>query len=509
MEKAAPFMTGLKFSVGKYLTCFPLNILILGFVYAATFPLTKRFLRNFDAAAFRFDMGHLYESQVPRGVKEWSTALQIQQDFPNSMGVLMPMLIIATSQHAAENATAMQSALPTPTFNVTTSALDLNVNTQNFFNENCQMINTLIRTTKGTTYPLKAQDFLSLTVTGENADGTVGCMDLWKVNVVHENWLVRHVFLQHVSQLFDVGWEAMVSKHNHAMMSMVFPTVDPFGASAFELALSIRQTLKELSYESRSDAAGAQGEPGVSYLLFSAGTAVMDLIALTATALPKAFLACVSITFSLVAFKFGAMFLPVRSVLTVLIPLSWAYGAALYVYEDGYLAWTTIPCLCPTGKAGLDWVVPVFTLTFLVGLALDYDVFLFERVKEFRMEGFGDREAIQLGLAANGGTIMCAGAIMAFSFGGSTMLGSLPNMNQMGFCMVFSITVDTFMVRTIVVPALLSLSPCLNYFPSKTPKPKFLWLAEGLDPLEDLCDKDLDDDDKTDDESEDVDTESE
>ena len=33
-----------------------------------------------------------------------------------------------------------------------------------------------------------------------------------------------------------------------------------------------------------------------------------------------------------------------------------------------------------------DWTVPVFSLTFLIGLALDYDFFLFERVFEFRLE---------------------------------------------------------------------------------------------------------------------------
>merc|ERR1712187_904388 len=92
------------------------------------------------------------------------------------------------------------------------------------------------------------------------------------------------------------------------------------------------------------------------------------------------------------------------------------YGMALYVYEEGVLAWLNIPALSPTGDAGLDWSVPVFTLTFLVGLALDYDVFLFERVREFREEGFGDRESIQLGLAATGGTISSAGIIMAFTF---------------------------------------------------------------------------------------------
>merc|ERR1712203_1326600 len=97
----------------------------------------------------------------------------------------------------------------------------------------------------------------------------------------------------------------------------------------------------------------------------------------------------------------------------------------------------------------------------------------------FREEGFGNREAIQLGLAATGGTISCAGLIMALSFGGATLIGSVPVTNQMGFIFVFSITVVTFIVRSILVPALLSLQGGLTYWPTKMPDPRYEWLNDG------------------------------
>merc|ERR1712039_574055 len=127
------------------------------------------------------------------------------------------------------------------------------------------------------------------------------------------------------------------------------------------------------------------------------------------------------------------------------------------------------------GDSGIDWTVPLFTLTFIVGLAFDYEIFLIERVREFREEGFGDREAIQLGLAATGTTISSAGMIMAFTFV-AELLGSIPVTNQMGFVLVFSIVVDTFVVRSILVPAMLSLVPCTNFFPLVMPEPRFVWL---------------------------------
>merc|ERR1719343_1216887 len=101
---------------------------------------------------------------------------------------------------------------------------------------------------------------------------------------------------------------------------------------------------------------------------------------------------------------------------------------------------------------------------------MDYEIFLLERIREFREEGFGDRESIQLGLSATGNTITCAGLIMALTFA-AQLLGSIPTTNQLGFVLVFSIVVDTFVVRTILVPAMLSLVPCTNYFPMKMPEP--------------------------------------
>merc|ERR1719396_223856 len=123
----------------------------------------------------------------------------------------------------------------------------------------------------------------------------------------------------------------------------------------------------------------------------------------------------------------------------------------------------------------MDWTVPMFTLTFMMGLALDYEIFLFERVLEFREEGFGDRESIQLGLAATGSTISSAGMIMALTFS-AQLLGSIPVTNQMGFILVFSIVVDTFVVRSILVPAALSIVPGANWWPSKMPPARFTWL---------------------------------
>ena len=57
----------------------------------------------------------------------------------------------------------------------------------------------------------------------------------------------------------------------------------------------------------------------------------------------------------------------------------------------------------------LYWLTPVMTFSILVGLALDYDLFLFTRVKEYRHQGYTNRAAIIKGVDKTGGIITAAG----------------------------------------------------------------------------------------------------
>ena len=76
--------------------------------------------------------------------------------------------------------------------------------------------------------------------------------------------------------------------------------------------------------------------------------------------------------------------------------------------------WTGIQALQPSP---IFWGNLPVTCTVLLGLALDYDVFLFTRVAEFRFRGHSNRDSVQGALEASGPTITTAGIIMAIAFG--------------------------------------------------------------------------------------------
>merc|ERR1712190_70070 len=133
------------------------------------------------------------------------------------------------------------------------------------------------------------------------------------------------------------------------------------------------------------------------------------------------------------------------------------------------MGWTQIPSLQSQG--GLVWINGVSCVFMLIGFALDYDIFLFSRIYADRRNGVfkEDRVAIVHAVAKTGPVITTAGVIMALAFSGMVVQSSNPFLSQMGFTMIFGILMDTFVVRTLLVPAFLSMAGNYNWWPGKMP----------------------------------------
>ena len=93
------------------------------------------------------------------------------------------------------------------------------------------------------------------------------------------------------------------------------------------------------------------------------------------------------------------------------------------------------------------------SFSILVGLALDYDIFLMSRVVEFRKLGWSDRASVCLAIEKTGSIITAAGVIMSVSFAG-LLLPKSTVLNQYGFSLFVGVVLDTFIVRTVVVPVI-------------------------------------------------------
>jgi putative drug exporter of the RND superfamily len=116
------------------------------------------------------------------------------------------------------------------------------------------------------------------------------------------------------------------------------------------------------------------------------------------------------------------------------------------------------------GDAGVDTSMPTYGFIFLVALGTDYTIFLMSRVRE-EARSVGTREGVLRALAATGPVITSAGVILAGTF---AVLMTLPVtfVFDIGFIVAVGILLDTFIVRTIMVPALVELLGDRIWWPS-------------------------------------------
>ena len=124
------------------------------------------------------------------------------------------------------------------------------------------------------------------------------------------------------------------------------------------------------------------------------------------------------------------------------------------------------------GFKGTDASFPLFAFVFLVALGIDYNIFLMTRVRE-EAQKIGTKAGVIKGLTVTGGVITSAGIVLAATFG---VLGVLPLvfLAELGFAVAFGVLLDTIVVRSLLVPALVRILGKKIWWPSNLSK-------QGLD----------------------------
>ncbi|HEU4421897.1 MAG TPA: MMPL family transporter [Pilimelia sp.] len=147
-----------------------------------------------------------------------------------------------------------------------------------------------------------------------------------------------------------------------------------------------------------------------------------------------------AVVFVILALLLRAVVAPLLLTATVILSFLATLGVSGVVFHD------------LIGFAGADSSFPLFAFVFLVALGIDYNIFLMTRVRE-EVAVRGHRAGTLAGLTLTGGVITSAGIVLAATFAALAVL-PLVVLVELAFAVAFGVLLDTFLVRSLLVPAL-------------------------------------------------------
>jgi RND superfamily putative drug exporter len=200
---------------------------------------------------------------------------------------------------------------------------------------------------------------------------------------------------------------------------------DPYSPEALDLVVPMRDAAQQAGGEETL----VGGPSAIAYDLNEAATRDLWL-------LPPIVLLVILV---IIGFLLRAIIAPLLLVGTVIVSFLASLGASVLIFNYIF------------DFPGQDPSLPLFGFIFLVALGVDYNIFLMARVRE-EAERHGTREGMIRGLAVTGAVITSAGIVLAGTF---SVLAVLPlvSLTQIGFLVAFGVLLDTFIVRSILLPA--------------------------------------------------------
>ena len=223
---------------------------------------------------------------------------------------------------------------------------------------------------------------------------------------------------------------------------------DPYSSEAIDLVPELRDVARQAGGEDTL----VGGPTAITYDLNQAATRDLKV-------LPPIVLLVILVIIGLLL---RAIVAPLLLVGTVIVSFLASLGASILIFNYVF------------DFPGQDPSLPLFGFIFLVALGVDYNIFLMARVREESVK-HGTREGMIRGLAVTGAVITSAGIVLAGTF---SVLAVLPlvSLTEIGFLVAFGVLLDTFIVRSILLPATVMELDRRIWWPSS------LWHRENEDP---------------------------
>jgi RND superfamily putative drug exporter len=215
------------------------------------------------------------------------------------------------------------------------------------------------------------------------------------------------------------------------------------------------------------------GPAGEHVLIGGLSADTVDLLGSIKHHLPWMAGIIVAVMLVLLFLAFGSLVLPVKAVAMNLLSISASFGVITWIFADGHLE----GLLDYRSTGFLDATQPIFMLAILVGLSMDYEVFLLSRVREQWDATHDNTRSVAVGLQKTGRIITSAALLLAVVIGAFSTSG-IVFMKMIGVGMLVALLVDATIVRALLVPATMKLLGRWNWW---APGPlRRLWERYGI-----------------------------
>ncbi len=241
----------------------------------------------------------------------------------------------------------------------------------------------------------------------------------------------------------------VVSKDGSAARLVVILSDDPLGPSGIDTLRHIEATMPGLLQR-----AGLTGVRAA----YAGDTALADdAIRMTLSDLVRVAIAVLIISFALLAIFLRGLIAPLYLLGASVLALAASLGLTVFVFQD------------LLGYSQITYYVPFAAAVLLVSLGSDYNIFVVGRIwEEARVRPLRDAIAVAGPRAAR--TITIAGVVLAASFAVLALV-PLVQFREFAFVMAVGILIDSFLVRSMLVPSLITVFGRTSWWPGRGPKP--------------------------------------
>jgi RND superfamily putative drug exporter len=229
---------------------------------------------------------------------------------------------------------------------------------------------------------------------------------------------------------------ASIGRDNRTALVTVYFVEEPFTPNSLNTASQIRSTITNLQ---STDTSLAQD----TILVGGASASTLDFSNDIIGQFNTMRVLTVAAIFIVLLLVLGSYPLAITGILSIGLSITWAYAATLLFFNNIL-------------QSGVFFIIPLVLFLLLYGIGMDYNIFILTRIREEAQKGKETHQAVVDAVDRTGGIITALALILAGALG-SLLLSSNRLLQGFGFAIALAVILDAMVVRTYLVPAVMSL----------------------------------------------------